>query len=69
MQTSPTNLPTKNENWDNFGNFWPIKLKFGMQVHFTRSHAAVTFGNDPIIFSLTNPTYQKVAYIEIFKLP
>ena len=59
----------KVEKWDNFGNFWPIKMKFGMQVPFTRPHAAVTFGNDPTIFSPTNPTYQKVAYSEIFKLP
>ena len=50
-------------------NLFPIKLKFGMQVPFIRPHAAVTFGNDPIIFSLINPTYQKVAYSEIFKLP
>ena len=57
------------EKWDNLGNFWPIKLKFGMQVPFTHLHAAVTFDNDPTIFSPTNPTYQKVAYSNIFKLP
>ena len=57
------------KKWDNFGNFWLIKLKFGMQVPFTRPHATVTFGNDPTIFLPTNPTYQKVAYSEIFNLP
>ena len=56
------------EKWDNLSNFWPIKLKFGMQVPFTHPHAAVTFGNDSTIFSPTNLTYQKVAYSNIFKL-
>ena len=35
-----------------------------MQVSFTHPHAAVTFGNDPTIFSPTNPTYRKVTYSE-----
>ena len=64
----PTYQP-KMTKYDNFGNFWLIKLKFGMQVPFTRPHAAVTFGNDPTIFSPTNLTYQKVAYSKIFNLP
>ena len=63
----PTHQPNMRK-WDNFGNFWPIKLKFGMQVPFTCPRITVTFGNDPTIFSPTNPTYQKVAYSEIFKL-
>ena len=63
----PTYQPNMKE-WDIFGNFWPVKLKFGMQVPFTRPHAAVMFGNDPTIFSPSNPTYQKVAYSDIFKL-
>ena len=58
----------KMKKWVNFGNFWPIHLQFGMQVPFTHPHAAVKFGNDPTIFSPTNPTYQKVAYSDIFKL-
>ena len=44
------------EKWDNLGNFWPIKLKFGMQVPFTHPHVAVTFGNDPTIFSRMHAT-------------
>ncbi len=64
----PTYQP-KVKKWDNFGNFWPIKLTFGMRVPITRLRATVTFGNDPTIFLLTNPTYQKVAYSEIFNLP
>ena len=62
MQTGLTDLPNMNQSnmkkWDNFGDFWPIKLKFGVQVPFTRPHVPVTFGNDPTIFSPTNPTYQ-----------
>ena len=64
----PTYQP-KVKKWDNFSNYWPIKLKFGMQVPFTYLHATVTFDNDPSIFLLTNPTYQKVAYSKIFNLP
>ena len=30
----PTYQPNM-KKWDNIGNFWPIKLKFGMQVPFT----------------------------------
>ena len=69
MQTGPTDLPTKYEKMNNFANFWPIKLKFGLQVPFTHPHATVTFSYDTTIFSPTNPTNQKVAYSEIFKLP
>ena len=65
----PPPLPSKVKKWDNFGNFRSIKLEFAMQVPFTHPHAAVTFGNDPTIFSQTNLTYQKVAYSKIFKLP
>ena len=36
----PTYQP-KMKKWDNFGNFWPIKLKFGMQVPFTRPHVII----------------------------
>ena len=57
------------KKWDNLGNFGPIKLKFGMQVPFTRPRATITFGDNPIIFPPTKSTYQKVAYSEIFKLP
>ena len=64
----PTYQP-KLKTWDNFGNVWPIKLKFGMQVPFMRPHATVTFGNDPTILLPTSPTYQKAAYSEIFNLP
>ena len=63
----PTYQP-KMTKYDNFGNFWLIKLKFGIQVPFSHPHAAVTFDDDPTIFSQTNPTHQKVAYSEIFKL-
>ena len=63
-----TNQP-KMKKWVNFGNFWPIHLQFGMQVPFTHPHVTVTFGNDPTIFSPTNPTYQKVAYSKTFNLP
>ena len=55
--------------WDRYSNFWPIELKFGMQVPFIRPHATVMLGNDPTIFLPTNPTYQKVAYSKIFNLP
>ena len=65
----PPPLPSKVKKWDNFGNFRSIKLEFAMQVPFTHPHVAVTFGNDPTIFSQTNLTYQKVAYSKIFKLP
>ena len=57
MQTSPTNLPPKMKKWDNLGNYWLIKLKFGMQVPFTRPHVIITFGDDPSIFYRpTRPT-------------
>ena len=62
----PTYQPNMKE-WDIFGNFWPFQLKFGMQVPFTRPRATVTLGNDPTIFSPTNPTYQIVAHSELFK--
>ena len=52
---------------DNINNFWPITLKFGMQVPFTRLHATVKFGIDPTIFSQTNPTYQKVKFGKIWR--
>ena len=70
MQTGPTDLPTKYEKMNNFANFEPIKLKFNMQVPFTRPRATVAFGIDAMIFSPTNLTYQKVAYSEfVTKLP
>ena len=50
-------------------SFRSIKLEFAMQVPFTHSHVAVTFGNDPTIFLHTNLTYQNVAYSKIFELP
>ena len=37
----PTYQP-KMKKWDNFGNFWPIKLKFCMQAPFTRPQATVS---------------------------
>ena len=61
--------PSKVKKCDNFDNFRSIQLEFAMQVPFTHPHAAVTFGNDPTIFSQTHLTYQKVAYSKIFKLP
>ena len=65
----PLPLPSKVKKWDNIGNFWSIKLEFAVQVPFMRPHVAVRFGHDSTIFSWTNPTYQKVAYSKIFKMP
>ena len=48
------------KKWNNFANYWPIMLKFGIQFPFTHLRVTVMFGNDPIIFSPTNPTYQKL---------
>ena len=54
----PTNQ-TKVKTWDNIHNFWPIELKFGVQVPFTRPHAAVTFDTDPPIFLTYQPDLPK----------
>ena len=54
--------------WNNSGNFCPIKLKFGTQVVIMYLHATATFCKDTTIFSMTNPTYQKVAYSKISKI-
>ena len=43
-------MQTSQKKWDNFGNFWPIKLKFGLQVPFMDLHATETFGNDLTVF-------------------
>ena len=64
----PTYQP-KLKKWDNFSNFWPTNMKFGMQISFMCLHVTVTFGNDPTIFLPTNLTYQKVTYVKIFNLP
>ena len=48
----------KMKKWDNFDNYRPIKLKFGMLDPFTYPHATVTFCNDPTVFFYrpTRPT-------------
>ena len=44
VQTGPTDLPKKEvKKWDNFGNFWPIVLKIGIQVNLTKPLATVMF--------------------------
>ena len=55
--------------WNNFGNFWPIEMKFGIQIHCLQLLATAMFRNNPTIFSPTSPTDYKIAHGEILKLP